>query len=317
MDEYVLPQHKGLNQIQYKSLDDQVKDASAADSIRRWWWEYLRLSKDYWFLCQTCAEGEPETYDETLKQIFKDFGNVHEGTFEDWWRKTGTTLFAEREKLPHVEQITSAESAVSENRAGKILVEIPLQLTRETVLKQIGRILDLYSDQRPIHRYKTSTSKYPIEPVLSRINVIRQAHEVYCLHRELVDKPKALARLGAGRELSEHDNKANLFRIGKIYGLSPSNASLTGYPDEIAKKTKNMRSEVSRVIGRAETLLSYVEAGRFAVINEDPLTPKPRFSSKQDAAFAKMEEQWWALDLHSTLSENKIEAARALHYSGS
>lgn len=316
MDEYELPAQKGLEHFRHRSMEAQIKEASSSESIRRWWWEYLRLSKDYWFLCQTCAEGKPETFDETLAQLFIDFGNVHEGTFEDWWRRTGSAVFAEQQLPPRVEQITSVESAIAGNRAGKILVEIPLQLTRETVQNQISEILDLYSDQRPRHRYETSTSKYPIEPVLTRMKVIQQAHEVYCLHRELIEKPKALARLGICRDLTEHDSKANLFRIGKVYGLSPQNTSLVGMPQDVDKRTKKMRSEVRRVIDRAETLLSYVEAGRFAVINEDRLPEKPRFSTKQDAAHAKLEEQWWSLDLHSTLSESKIEKARELHYRG-
>jgi hypothetical protein len=148
------------------------------------------------------------------------------------------------------------------------------------------------------------------------MKVIQQAHEVYCLHRELIEKPKALARLGLGRDLSEHDGKANLFRIGKVYGLSPQNTSLVGMPQDVDKRTKKMRSEVRRVIDRAETLLSYVEAGRFAVINDERQEQKPRFSSKQDAEFAKREAEWWELDLHSTLSESKIEKARELHYRG-
>lgn len=314
MDEYELPPQKGLDHFRHRTMEAQIKEAST--SIRRWWWEYLRLSKDYWILCQTCAEGKPETYDEKLAQLFRDFGNVHEGTFEDWWRKTGSALFAEQQEPPKVEQITSVESAVAGKRAGKILVEIPLQLTRETVQNQIAAILDHYSDERPRHRYETSTSKYPIEPVLTRMNVVQQAHEVYCLHRELIEKPKALARLGIGRDLTDHDKKANLFRIGKVYGLSPQNTSLVGMPQDVAARTKKMRSEVSRVLERAETLLNYVEAGRFAVIKEDLLPVKPRFSSKQDEAHAKLEEKWWSLDLHSTLSESKIEKARELHYRG-
>lgn len=336
MDEYELPPMKGTEHFRHRTMDEQVNEAST--SIRRWWWEYLRLSKDYWYLCQTCAEGEPDTFDETLAQLFRDFGNVHKGTFEDWWRRTGSALFAERSLPPRVEQITSVESAIAGNRAGKILVEIPLQLTRETVQKQLNEILDRRSDERnalirqlapnsievakgreitrSLNRLDTSTSRYPIEPVLTRLAVVQQAHEVYCLHRELIEKPKALARLGIGRDLTDHDNKANLFRIGKVYGLSPQNASLAGYADDVAKKTKKMRSEVRRVLDRAETLLNYVEAGHFAVINEDRLPVKPRFSSKQDAVHAKLEEQWWSLDLHSTLSESKIEKARELHYRG-
>ena len=147
------------------------------------------------------------------------------------------------------------------------------------------------------------------------MNVIQQAHEVYGLHSGLIEKPKALARLGVGRELSEHDNKANLFKIGKIYGLRPSNASLTGYPDEIARKTKKdaLRSQSS-----------YRSCGNFAELHRDwairshqrrSVAYKATASSKQDAAYAKIKQKWWALDLHSTLSESKIEKARALHYS--
>jgi hypothetical protein len=41
-----------------------------------------------------------------------------------------------------------------------------------------------------------------------------------------------------------------------------------------------MRLEVRRVIDRAETLLSYVEAVRFAVIIDERLEYKPSFSSE-------------------------------------
>jgi hypothetical protein len=340
MDEYELPPQKGMDNFRHRTMEDQVKDAS--ESIRRWWWEYLRLSKDYWLLCMTCPEGKPETYDETLAQIFRDFGNVHEGTFEDWWRRTGSALFAEQQLPPKVQQITSVESAIAGDRAGKILVEIPLQLTRETVQKQLTEILDLnaeernrliehfWSDrresqdqassnqrQRALSRLDTSTSRYRIEPVLTRLTVVGQAHEVYCLHRELIEKPKALARLGKGKALSEHNEDGNLFRIGKLYGLSPQNSELVGTPEVVARKSRNMRSEVSRVLARAKSLLSYVEVGRFAVIKEDPLAVPPRFSSKQEAHHAKLEEQWWELDLTSSLSKKKtVEDARRIHYAG-
>ena len=65
-DEELLPQKYLLNFYQ-STMEQQVKEAST--SLRRWWWEYLRLSKDYWFLCRTCAEDKPETYDDALADI--------------------------------------------------------------------------------------------------------------------------------------------------------------------------------------------------------------------------------------------------------
>jgi hypothetical protein len=183
-DEYEQPRQKGMDQFRHATMDEEIADASR--SIRRWWWEYLRLSKDYWLLCQTTKGGIPETYDQRLAQIYWDFGNVHDCTFEEWWRRTGSELFREQRLPPRVQQITSVESAISGDRAGKILVEIPLQLSKETVQKQINGILELYQDQRPSNRLETSTSRYPINVTLARLNVLQKSHEVFCLHRELI-----------------------------------------------------------------------------------------------------------------------------------
>lgn len=37
---------------------------------------------------------------------------------------------------------------------------------------------------------------------------------------QLIEKPKALVLLGNGKGDREHNEDANLFRIGKLYGLS-------------------------------------------------------------------------------------------------
>jgi hypothetical protein len=41
-----------------------------------------------------------------------------------------------------------------------------------------------------------------------------------------------------------------------------------------------------------------------------------RFSSKQEAKHGELEALWWALDLSSSISVNRLEKARRIHYEG-
>lgn len=312
-DEYEEPRQKGMTHFRHATMEEEIADAST--SIRRWWWEFLRLSKDYWLLCQSTQGGEPVTYDERLAQIYRDFGNIYDCSFEEWWRRTGSQLFKEQQLPPRVQQITSVESAVSGNRAGKILVEIPLQLSKETVQKQINRILESFQDRRPSNRLETSTSRYPINVTLARLNVLQKSHEVYCLHRELIAKPTAMAQSNMSQLDTEFQERADLFKIGKALRISPGNESLTGTKEQIDRRANSMRQMVWVFMNRARALIANAERGVFPDAEMPEKTP-PRFSSKQDAQHKELEAQWWALDLSSSLSENRLAMARRIHYDG-
>lgn len=312
-DEYEQPRQKGMAHFRHATMKEEIADAST--SIRRWWWEYLRLSKDYWLLCQTTKGGVPDTYDERLAQVYRDFGNVHDCSFEEWWRRTGSELFREQRLPPRVQQITSVESAISGDRAGKILVEIPLQLSKETVQKQINRILESFQDLRPSNRLETSTSRYPINVTLARLNVLQKSHEVFCLHRELIAKPAAMLKSNMSRLDTEFQERADLYKIGKALGISPSNDRLTGTKEEIDRRANSMRQMVWVHMKRAKALIANVEHGVFPD-DEMPEETPVRFSTKQEAGHRELEEQWWGLDLSSSLSENKLTKARKVHYEG-
>ena len=43
-------QLKSSPNITYRNEADELR--GALESTQRWWWEYLRLSKDYWWVCQ-------------------------------------------------------------------------------------------------------------------------------------------------------------------------------------------------------------------------------------------------------------------------
>ncbi len=138
---------------------------------------------------------------------------------------------------------------------------------------------------------------------------------VYCLHRELSAKPAAMAQSNMTRLDQEFQERANLFKIGVALGISPSNQRLTGTKEEIDRRANSMRQMVWIHMKRAKALIANVEHGVFPD-DEMPETTPVRFSSKQEVEHSELEDQWWALDLSSSLSENRLEKARRVHYEG-
>jgi hypothetical protein len=301
MSDVELAAQKYMTTFRQGSMAQQVREAST--SLRRWWWEYLRLSKDYWFLCQTCAEDKPETYDEKFAQVFKDFGNIHEGTFEEWWERKGSATFAEQSRPPRVEFFTSKDGAIACDSSEQVVIRIPLQLTRETIQKQVNHVLDLLTDGQA-RQMRVTTSNYPSSMTMPRLEMLQKNLDAYCLHRELIAKPKALAKL----EIDESDSgtQADLYRVGVLAGLNRSYSELRGTESDINKKKRYMRSLVSTTVLNVSKMIANVELGKFPTDAEIE-DPKVRFTSKQDKLFAKMEEEWWSLDIHSALSEEKFE----------
>lgn len=314
----VMPPQKGLPRFRYRTQEAELADARV--SVRRWWWEYLRLSKDYWLVCQTSRNRiRPETTDEGLANIFKKFGNVHDYSFDDWWLDRGSRLFREQHEPPKVKEIHPHPENIARVRQGKILIEIPLTLSRVTIQRQVSRILKKYEDQRPNNRLEISRSEFPINPVRYRLHTLQVMHEVFCLHRELIDKPSALRTLAGSVDArrdwaKKYDHRADLYRIGKLLRISPSNERLTGEPSEIRAKQNRMRASVSRFLRRTEQLISNVEYGKFPVFTQQQ-KPEQRFTQRQLERHKELEADWWSLDLTSELTGNRVEAAGALYYS--
>jgi hypothetical protein len=113
----------------------------------------------------------------------------------------------------------------------------------------------------------------------------------------------------------EFQERANLFKIGKALGISPSNERLTGTKEEIDRRANSMRQMVWVHMKRAKALIVNVEHGVFPD-DEMPDETPVRFSSRQEAEHRELEAKWWTLDLSSSLSENKLAKARRIHYEG-
>lgn len=301
------PVQKGIGQLYFRTMEEEL--AKARVSVRRWWWEYLRLSKDYWLICQTSSSlNNPRVADEKMRWIYRKFGDIYSVDFDTWYTRTGSRIFGEQEALPDVIEVESDFSNLTETRDGKILVEIPLSLSQATINRKINRILKKHDDERPTNKLEMSKSQFPINPVRYRLHTLQKMHEVWCLHRELIDKPVAL------REAKDkYSAKGDLFRIGKVLRLSPSNERLAEDVELNHKRLNIMRATVSRYLNRANLLIDNVEKGAFPVFKK--IQKKEIFTSKQRESHAELEKLWWDLNLSSTLSETKVEDAKRIVYS--
>ena len=108
--------------------------------------------------------------------------------------------------------------------------------------------------------------------------------------------------------------RADLFRIGKLLRISPSNESLRGEVEEIFKRQNRMRASVSRMLKRTELLIANVEQGIFPSFKPVKPLERARFNTRQLEMHQALETQWWSLDLTSSLSAGKIDEASRVHY---
>ncbi len=298
---------KGIGRLRSRTIEEEL--GYARNSVRRWWWEYLRLSKDYWLICQTSSSlNNPRTTDEGMRWLYRKFGDIYSVDFDTWYERTGSRIFREQVELPKVIEVADNLSNLAEERDGKLLLEVPLSLSQATINRQINRILKQHTNERTNNKLETSQSQFPINPVLYRIPALQKMHEVWCLHRELISKPVAL-----GEAVDKYSAKGDLFRIGKVLRLSPANENPAEDPFIHHKRLNIMRATVSRYLGKANMLIGNVELGKFPVFKK--ASPVERFSKGQRESHIELEKLWWDLDLASTLSGTKIEDAKKIVYS--
>ena len=302
---------KGMPRLRYERPEDSLLDART--SVRRWWWEFLRLSKDYWLVCQTSRGIQIATEDERLRRVYRRFGDIYNQSFDAWWLDRGYRVFSEVERFPKVTEVPRdpVRRKSQKPEADKIWVEVPLKLSKRTIQKQIGKLLDEYESSRLARRLELSSAEFKIQPAQVGIHTLKKVHEAHALHRELIDKPKWLAQNQP--DFVAPATRADLFRIGKLLRISPSNESLYGEPADVRKRLNRMRVAVSRLLSRSEQLLANVEQGIFPSYKAVDLTAA-RFTRRQLERHRELEPQWWALDLVSDLSSDKLAGIKAIRY---
>jgi hypothetical protein len=243
---------KGMRQLRYKRPDDMLRDALRSPYY--WWWAFLRLSKDYWWVCQRHgAVG-----DSRLNGMYRDFGNVYEFTFEEWWGAKGKRLFSEELALPQVRKLSAHNLELTRPVGQHLLLEIPLNMTEKSIISQVRKQLRNHPD-REVERI--STAKRKLAKLIGiRQDVIESAYAVWKLHHESRDN-RVVEKIG-----QTHGTKS-LYQIGKELRLVRTcMPASTDDAIRAAKRINGMKVAVSRMLARANNLIDSAAIGVFPSI---------------------------------------------------
>lgn len=240
---------KGMPRLRFRRNESLLEHAR--NSPYYWWWAYLRLSKDYWWVCQRQGVAD----DIRLRAMYRDFGRVYDQPFDKWWSVKGERLFSQQVELPRVRQLSAGYLELTKPADGHLLLEVPLHMTERTIISQVRRLLRLHPD-RDVQRI--STAKRELAQLVGiRHAVIESAHAVWRLHYQSRDGREA-TKVGQVR------GAKSLYQIGKELKLAPTCMPMTGDSDErAAKRVNGMKVAVSRMLRRANNLTDNAAVGVF------------------------------------------------------
>ena len=258
--------YKGMPRLSYADIKKELNDAYKSPYYL--WYEYLKLSKDYWWVCKL----KGETQDAELQAMYDDFGDVYKVDFTDWWIDKGRGLFAEQVQLPKVRQVEKESLNINPNPQNYVLLEIPLNLTERTISKQVLAIIRAQPN-RAIKR--VSQAKRPLAK-LSRLrtNVMWDAHYIWRLNRLITLAKHPNSTIG------KPFNTLTSQQIGIRMRLARSCLRRAGDTPEIERKKRNgMKVAVSRMLQRANALIANAEIGIFPSFEK--VAPRKRWTDEQ------------------------------------
>jgi hypothetical protein len=234
--------YKGLSG--YTRADDEVLARDISGTIYEWWWKFMRISPVFWYARNT---GE-KIQDVEIQKIYEMLGDLEEDTFSAWWLKTGKFIFQEEIRPVKVKVINSTLIYNKESSNNSLYLEVPLSITKETIIKQIKKLLKDKHEGRNLDVTKTSTAQLKLYTKKYRLKSIENEYWVL-LYRLLYPK-------------------IEIWRIGDRLKIRPD----MKLRDTERRGNDNMFRQMSSVVGRflykANFSLFHVHYGNFPNINK-------------------------------------------------
>jgi hypothetical protein len=278
---------KGMRRLRYRR--DESLDA-ALMAPHYWWWAYLRLSKDYWWVCQRNGVAD----DPRLREMYRDFGKVYEMTFEQWWDRRGIDLFREKVDFQKVRVLSPDNLQLSKPVDRHLLLEIPINLTERTIISKVREHLRAHPN-RQVVRQNTSERKLA-KLVGIRRDVIESAFAVWRVYDQSRDGRQV-------EKIGQAQGSKSLYQIGKELRLVKTcMPAATDDKERAAKRVNGMKVAVSRMLSRANNLIANAAVGTFPSVQplKAPIVWRPVQQQRLDEAVAA--KRWRPLfDANETL----------------
>lgn len=173
-------------------LPEEIKQARASQAY--WWFQSLLVSDEYKQCCLNDGQGK-------LADTYAKFGNIFKHPhFDVWWIRHGRFQFIQKRKN-EVKEIEERDLRRLELKSDKLVLDVPLTLRKQTVMRQIGRILKKAYENREVDIQKASTAEIKFEKSKMQMTTVERLLQ---LHKLRIRYPKlSLNEIGlkAGVEL--------------------------------------------------------------------------------------------------------------------
>jgi hypothetical protein len=177
----------------------------AKDTMYYEWWRCLNASKEYLECCAKKGKNHE------LMDTYELFGDVNI-SWANWWNHVGRHIFSERRQYPKVRAVYQEEVLEKLEVEGKdfLILDIPLNLRRVTILDQINKLLDEHHSGKDLDVRAQSTALVQLEttklqhktiPILVDVAEILYRNPDIQLY-QLAQRAK-LAEIHLGRKVQE------------------------------------------------------------------------------------------------------------------
>lgn len=212
-------------------------------SVYYWWYEFLKRNEDYRRCCESGGKGR-------LAKLYKDFGDIHKGSFKRWWLEDqrGERLFAEPPAPVRLQELRSADEWDEEwTRDSVMVVVLPLKEPKRRIKRWFGRVLDQRHTGRPGYPTKEPAALY-------------QVHQKF-----QANALKEMLKLWDYRQ--QHPN-LTMAQIGYRFNQVPSAMPKVGDSIPLLTKKRNtMTATVSRYLKKAEAMIANTARGKFPCVD--------------------------------------------------
>ena len=256
------------NNVFYKGLQgftrqtDELLLEDAESSVYYWWWAFMRLSPVFWYANQTGLKPVDLEVAKTLDLS----GDLKRSNFGVWWRATGRHLFAEAKRPSKMRVLNSDQLSSVELYERSMLVEVPLTISRATLLRQFKKILADEHEGRLLNIAATSNAKLKLHT--KRFNTRTLEIEYWVLLYRLLNQDIATWRIGDRLQLSPSLRVRGVERTNDVVRRG-------------ASAFDKLHSLTGRYLYKAQYTLQHAEQGSFPNASKTQANVKP-FGEKHE-----------------------------------